>query len=214
MTELAFDLRDVCLSYRIPRRFRTPKVRRVFHNLSFSARHGESIGITGPNGAGKTTLLMLLAGTLKADSGHVANNCLHPALLTMNFGIEPSLPGRMNAVLHALYLGYRRREVLAKLPDIVAFAGLNEVINDPYYTYSTGMRARLAFSVVYHLDADLLLIDEILGVGDSEFKQRSNEALRRKIQERTCIIVSHNLQTLKEMCDRVYLLRDSVLQPV
>lgn len=213
MDNLAFELDRITLNYRIPRRFHMPRVRTVFRDFSFRADHGESIGITGPNGAGKTTLLMLLAGTLKPDAGRIAHHCRHPALLTMNFRIEPSLPGRMNAVLHALYLGYTRKQVHEKLPQIIEFAGMERVMDDPYYTYSTGMRARLAFSVVYHLDADLLLIDEILGVGDTEFKQRSEGAIREKLAERTCVVVSHNLATLKGICDRVYILENSTLRP-
>lgn len=212
MQRPAFEVRDVALSYSIRRRFRTVKTKKVFENLNLEVYEGERIGLTGRNGVGKSSLLRVLAGTLQPDRGRIINRCQHTALLTMNFGIEPMLSGRMNAVLHALYLGYTRETVRRKFDDIVSFAGLEDVIDDPYFTYSTGMRARLSFSVVYHLQADLLLIDELLGVGDTEFRRKSKDAMLTKMKRSTTVIVSHDKKILRSLCDRLYVLRPSGLE--
>jgi len=210
--EPALELRNVAFEYRIGRRFRASRRNRVFENLSLVVARGEKLGITGSNGAGKSSLLMLLAGTLAPTAGRIVNHCDSTALLAMNLGMEPRLSGRINAIMHGLYLGYRREQIQHLLPEITAFAGLENVIENPFYTYSSGMRARLSFSVACHLKADLILIDEMLSTGDQEFREKSRHAIREMLKTSTAVIVSHNVQVLKDLCDRTLRLDQGGIQ--
>jgi len=201
-TVAALELRNVGLSYPMRRRFRTSRHNRVFEGLNLCVAPGEKVGITGPNGIGKSSLLMLLAGTLAPTTGQIVNRCSSTALLAMNLGMEPRLPGRINAVMHGLYLGFRRAQIERLLPEIAQFAGLEEVLDNPFYTYSSGMRARLSFSVACHLRAELILIDEMLSTGDQEFRKKSRQALHETLDTSTAVIVSHNIKVLRSICNR------------
>lgn len=176
----------------------------ALHDVSLEIRRGETLGIIGRNGAGKSTMLSLLAGIIRPDRGRVVNPGHLAALLSLQAGFDPFLSGRHNIILSGLLLGMTRREILARMDDIVELAGLGSFIEDPLRTYSSGMKVRLGFATAYHIDPDILLIDEVLGVGDAQFAETSSALLRRKIEsKKTVVIVSHSAHMVEELCDRV-----------
>jgi lipopolysaccharide transport system ATP-binding protein len=178
-------------------------------DVSFDLYHGETLGILGRNGAGKSTLLKLLAGIIDSEKGVVESDGSRTSLLSLQVGFVPHLTGRQNAVLSGILLGLKRAEVEARMDGIVEFAELAEFIDQPLYSYSSGMRARLGFSVAFQADPDILLIDEVLGVGDLEFQQKSTQVMKDRIRSnKTVVLVSHNLNVLRELCDRLVWIED------
>ena len=172
-------------------------------NVSFEVSEGETVGIVGGNGAGKSTLLSLIAGLATPTTGKVRVNGRIAALLELGSGFHPSLTGRENLYLNASLLGFSKRETNALFDSIVDFAGLAEVIDEPLRTYSTGMSVRLAFSVATNVNPDVLMVDEVLGVGDQSFQQKCQDRLRElKKVGKTLLFVSHGLQTVSNFCDR------------
>jgi ABC-type polysaccharide/polyol phosphate transport system ATPase subunit len=171
--------------------------------VSFSLEEGESLAIIGSNGAGKSTLLSLSAGLTLPDQGAVQVNGRIAALLELGSGFHPDLTGAENLVLNAALLGLSRRKTNQLFDRIVEFSGIGEFIGDPLRTYSSGMIMRLAFSVAIQCEPDILLIDEVLGVGDASFQEKSKEALvsfRRA--GKSLLFVSHSPASVREMCDR------------
>ena len=184
-------------------------------NISFDLFHGETVGIIGRNGAGKSTLLRLLAGIIEPDSGRIVNHHARVSLLSLGVGFVPHLSGRQNALLSGMLLGLQKNEIARKIDAIIEFSGLGEFIDKPLRIYSSGMRARLGFSVSIQVDPDLLLIDEVLGVGDEEFRIKSNGELKRLIKsEKTIVLVSHNQPTLRELCDRLVWIENGHIRQV
>lgn len=172
-------------------------------DVSFDLFHGESLGIIGRNGAGKTTLLRLLGGITRPDRGAIINNGYKTSLLSLQAGFDPQLSGLYNAIISGMLLGFTKKEVEAKLYEIVTFAELEEFIDQPVRTYSSGMKARLGFSVAFHLDPDVLLIDEVLAVGDADFQKKSLAVMKEKIRSnRTIVLVSHSAGTIRQLCNR------------
>jgi len=183
-------------------------------DLSLQLRRGESLGIVGRNGAGKTTALRLIAGITRPTQGHVQTHGRIASLLNVGAGFHPELTGRENVFLNAVILGLSRREAQQRYHDIVEFAGLNGFMDTPVKRYSSGMYARLAFAVAAHCDPDVLLVDEVLSVGDAAFQDRS---LRRMLEFRdrgqaAVIFVSHNLSAVELMCERAIWLDRGVLK--
>lgn len=173
-------------------------------HVDLTIRHGETIGIVGSNGAGKSTLLKTIAGILQPDTGAVRKNCLTSSLLSLQVGFNPNLSGRDNAILSGMLMGLGYRHIRSRLREIVDFSELADFIDQPLKTYSTGMRARLGFAVAMQVDPDLLLVDEVLGVGDEEFRKKSTAFMRQRIRsDKTVILVSHNQNILAELCDRL-----------
>jgi lipopolysaccharide transport system ATP-binding protein len=179
----------------------------VLKDISFEIRQGETFGIIGRNGTGKSTTLGLIAGVLKPTSGRIAVRGRISPLLELGAGFHPELSGRENILLNGVLLGLSRRAVLAKMEDIIDFSELGSFIEQPIRTYSSGMLARLGFSVVAHLDPEILLVDEILAVGDFKFQQKCYQKFEAfKKQGRTIVFVSHDLEAVGNFCDRVVLL--------
>lgn len=173
-------------------------------NVSFGIEHGKVVGIIGTNGSGKSTLLKVLAGIFKPDSGEIAVNTDSVSLLALGSGFQVELTGLENIYINGLILGFSKKEIDKKLNEIVEFSELGEFINYPVGKYSSGMKTRLAFSIACHIDPDILLIDEVLGVGDETFKEKSQQKIRSMIKDnRTVIIVSHSIPTLRDLCDKV-----------
>lgn len=176
----------------------------ALRNLSFDLLRGETLGVIGRNGVGKSTLLRVMAGIIAPDEGEVVNHAGQASLFSLRVGFVPHLTGRENAVLSAMLLGLRRREAKAKLDSIIAYSGIGDFIDEPAGNYSSGMQARLGFAVAFHAAPPILLIDEVLGVGDAEFKQQSTEAMKERIRsDQTVVIVSHSIGTIEELCNRV-----------
>ncbi|MFQ3580745.1 ABC transporter ATP-binding protein [Chloracidobacterium validum] len=172
-------------------------------DVSFSVTAGETFGIVGRNGAGKSTLLKLLCGILKPTSGRIAVNGRIAALLSLGVGFHEQMSGRENVFLNGLVLGLTPREVRARFDDIVTFAELEDFIDAPVWTYSTGMRMRLAFSVAVNVDPDILIIDEVLAVGDAAFMEKCLGRMREfKAKGKTMLLVTHETAALTEWCRR------------
>lgn len=205
------SLRQVGVCYKSKRGvFGTPFW--AIKDVSLDLYHGETLGVIGRNGVGKSTLLRLMAGIFKPDCGEIVTEAgIKASLLALQLGFLPHLSGRENAVLSGMLLGLKRREILAKMEAIIEFAGLEEFIDKPIATYSSGMTARLGFAVAFQADPDILLVDEVLGVGDEEFRQKSTQAMRAKMQSnRTIVFVSHNIELVRQLCTRVVWVEEGV----
>jgi lipopolysaccharide transport system ATP-binding protein len=177
------------------------------NNVSLDVMPGECLGIIGRNGAGKSTLLQMIAGTLRPSAGEIRVRGRVAALLELGSGFNPDFTGRENVHLNAAILGLSREEVAAKYDAIVAYSGIEEFIDRPVRTYSSGMVVRLAFAVCVHVDADILIIDEALAVGDARFQFKCHATLEQMIKDgRTIIFVSHDTNALKRMCNTAMLL--------
>jgi len=192
------------------RRALDPKGRRLANlvvaldDVGFEVARGEAFGVIGRNGAGKSTLLRVLAGTLVPDEGSMNIIGRTSALMSLGVGFNPELSGRRNVYLGGLASGYRRREIDELFDRIVEYAEVEEAIDRPLKTYSSGMYARLAFSVAMHLDPDILLLDEVLAVGDESFREKSMDSMRSLLgRSGAVVVVSHNLPRVRDLCDRV-----------
>jgi ABC-type polysaccharide/polyol phosphate transport system ATPase subunit len=171
-------------------------------HVSFSVERGESLAVIGSNGAGKSTLLGLVAGISQPDEGTVVVNGQVTALLELGSGFHPSLTGRENVRLNAALLGLSRRQTATAFERIVEFSGIREFIDEPLRTYSTGMTMRLAFSVAINRDPEILLVDEVLAVGDAAFQAKCIEKIREfRKAGKTLLFVSHT-SMIQQLCDR------------
>jgi len=179
----------------------------ALQDISLKVSHGEILGIIGPNGSGKSSLLRILAGISPPTTGSVAMDGRYGALLELGAGFHPNATGRQNAYVNALFMGLSKDEVNAKMQDIIDFAELGRFIDQPMRTYSSGMYLRLGFSVAIHVKPDILIVDEVLAVGDANFQEKCF-AHFRTLKERgtTIIIVTHNIDTLMDFADRVIML--------
>jgi ABC-type polysaccharide/polyol phosphate transport system ATPase subunit len=172
-------------------------------NISFDVHRGEAVAVIGTNGSGKSTLLSLVCNLTPPDSGSIKVNGRIAALLDIGSGFHPDLTGVENLRLNASLLGLTRQRTKELFDDIVDFSELGEFIKQPLRTYSTGMVMRLAFSVAMHIDPDILIVDEVLGVGDQAFQEKCFErVMTLRKQGHTLLIVSHSGQTLRKVCSR------------
>jgi ABC-type polysaccharide/polyol phosphate transport system ATPase subunit len=172
-------------------------------DVSLQVRRGESLGIIGPNGSGKSTTLRVMARITQPTTGTVTTNGRVSALLELGSGFHPQITGRENAILNAVLLGLTLSETRAVLPDIIAFSELGEFIDQPMRTYSSGMFFRLGFSVAVHVQPEIVLLDEVLAVGDAEFQKKCLDHIHglRK-QGATLVLVTHDMLNLPMFCDR------------
>ena len=184
----------------------------ALRDVSFSVRKGESVGIIGRNGAGKSTLLQIITGTLSPSKGEVRVNGRVAALLELGSGFNPEFTGRENVYLNAAILGLNRREIDAKYAAIAEFADIGDFIEQPVKNYSSGMVVRLAFAVIAHVDADVLIVDEALAVGDAFFTQKCMRFLRRFMEEGTVVFVSHDVAAVNSLCAKAVLLEEGRLK--
>ncbi|TMK87685.1 MAG: ABC transporter ATP-binding protein, partial [Actinobacteria bacterium] len=179
----------------------------ALRDVSLEMEEGKTFGLIGENGSGKSTLLKCIAKILRPDSGRIGVTGKVSALLELGAGFHPELSGRENVYLNGSILGLGKRDLDRIFDDIVGFAGLERFIDTPVKNYSSGMYIRLGFSVAINVDPDILLIDEILAVGDEQFQRKCNEKFAEfKDQGKTVVIVSHALGSVRNMCDRVALL--------
>jgi lipopolysaccharide transport system ATP-binding protein len=176
-------------------------------DLSFEVKHGEAFGIIGPNGAGKSTALKMLSRIMKPTKGCMVVNGRLSALIEVSAGFHADLTGRENIFLNGTILGMTKREIQSKLDQIVAFSGIEEFIDTPVKRYSSGMYARLGFSVAAHVDPEVLIVDEVLSVGDYAFQQKCVERMKEVLHSGAAVLfVSHNLKIVAEFCHRCLLL--------
>jgi lipopolysaccharide transport system ATP-binding protein len=179
--------------------------RTLLDHVTWQIGDGDRVGLCGPNGAGKTTLLKILSRITKPTAGEARIRGRVGSLLEVGTGFHPELTGRENVYLNGTVLGMSRREINRKLPQIVEFSGVEKFMDTPVKRYSTGMYVRLAFAVAAHLDPEILIIDEVLAVGDYEFQQRCMGRIEDISKSgRTVIFVSHDMQAISRLCDRAY----------
>ncbi|MDA8087383.1 MAG: ABC transporter ATP-binding protein [Nitrospiraceae bacterium] len=184
-------------------------------DVSFEIRRGETFGIIGKNGAGKSTILGIIAGVLKPTRGKVAVGGRISPLLELGAGFSFELTGRENILLNGIILGLTRKKVLDRMDEIIEFSGLGEFVDQPIRTYSSGMLSKLAFSVVTSLDPEILLIDEILAVGDLNFQQKCLEKMMSfKKSGVTIVFVSHSMKQVEQICDRAMWLENHVVRAI
>jgi ABC-type polysaccharide/polyol phosphate transport system ATPase subunit len=179
----------------------------ALQDVNLKVRRGEAVGVIGPNGAGKSTLLKILSRVLRPTHGQVNINGRLSGLIEVGAGFHPDLSGRENIYINGAILGMSRREIKQKFDRIVEFAGIGDFLDMPVKRYSSGMFVRLGFSVAAHMEPDILLVDEVLSVGDVQFKAKCMDAMRNFLRNGTSIIfVSHNLASIRRFCDRAMLI--------
>jgi len=183
---------------------RKDKYYRAVNQVNLEIKQGEVFGIIGPNGAGKSTLLRMMAGIYAPDKGSLKVRGRVSLLAGLGAGFQRNLTGRENISLSGSIYGISKDQLHQLIPSIIVFSGIGDFIDEPLRTYSSGMRARLAFSIASHLSPEVLLIDEVLAVGDSAFREKSKNKIMEMVKgEATVVIVSHNAAILREICDRV-----------
>ena len=220
----AVELVDVRKSFRIPHQHRTtlkehflhPRHRTTFevndalHDVTFTIERGEFFGIIGPNGSGKSTLLKILAGIYRADSGSVRVEGLLSPFIELGVGFNFELTARDNVLVNGTLLGLSRRQLNERFDDIIGFAELERFVDQKLKNYSSGMLLRLAYSIAIQVDFDILLLDEVLAVGDQSFQEKCFRTFERFREEgKTIVLVTHGLEVLEEFADRVLLLRNT-----
>lgn len=213
--EIAISLRDVSKAYQLYRRPEDRLKQMVFgrfgahyeqsywalENISLEVRRGETVGLIGRNGAGKSTLLQIICGTLNPTSGDVSVTGRLAAMIELGAGFNPDFTGRENIRLSATVSGLTGRQIKERLPSIIDFAGIGDFIDQPVKLYSSGMYARLAFAVAAHVDADILIVDEILSVGDAIFAHKCQRFIAEFRQRGTLLFVSHDIGSVINLCD-------------
>jgi len=181
-------------------------------DVSFKVNEGESLGIIGKNGSGKTTLLRVIGGIFKPDEGSINVRGKVSTLLSVGAGFQPELSGLENIYLNGTILGLKKKEIDAIADSIIAFSELNNFIDVPVKTYSSGMHARLGFSIAVNIERDIMLIDEILGVGDRHFREKCERKMSQfRERAKTIILVSHNTEAIKSFCNRAILLDKGIM---
>lgn len=184
--------------------------------VSFTVPKGEILGIIGKNGSGKSTMLKALAGIFSPDQGTIDLKGHTVSLLSIGVGFQKEVTGRENILLSGMLLGFSEEEIRAKMPEIIEFAELGKFIDMPVKTYSSGMHSKLAFSITAILETEIMLIDEVLSVGDAKFKKKSYAKMKELIsnKNRTVVIVSHSIDTLLDLCDRVMWMHDGEIKMI
>jgi ABC-type polysaccharide/polyol phosphate transport system ATPase subunit len=227
---VAIEVRDVAKSFHVPGR-RVPTTLRarlknptgrapgryldVFKGLSFDVAQGEFFGVVGRNGSGKSTLLKLLASVYAADRGSIKVAGRLAPFLELGVGFNPKLTARDNVVLNAVMMGLTPAEARRRSDEVIEFAGLEDYVDLQLKNYSSGMRVRLGFAVMTHVDADVLLIDEVLAVGDAEFQERCGEVFEQMHGDgRTILLVTHSMPVVTQYCERALLLHDGAIDTI
>ena len=209
----AIEVKDLKITYKCVKAlslrksfFRVKKskleVVEALKGISFDVKKGEILGIVGKNGSGKSTLLKAISGISSPDQGSIELETDSVSLLSIGVGFQKQLSGRENIILSGMLLGFSEQQVREKMDEIIEFAGLGKFIDMPVKTYSSGMHSKLAFSITAVLETDIMLIDEVLSVGDVKFKKKSYKKMKELIMDenRTVVIVSHSTGTLEKLC--------------
>lgn len=224
--EIAVEVKDVCINYRIMQNvtvrhnlFQKHSREEMFEavkNVSFLVEKGGILGIIGKNGSGKSTLLRAIAGVFSPNSGSIDLKGHTVSLMALGVGFKDNLTGRDNISLSGMLLGFSEQQIYDKMQEIIDFAEIGDFIDRPVRTYSSGMHSKLAFAITAMLETDIMLVDEVLSVGDERFKKKSLNKMKELIndKDRTVIIVSHSIDTLKSLCDRVMWLHDGVVREI
>ena len=224
MGECAIEVKNLCVNYKglksysIKRHFlkgkrAEKKVHEAVKNVSFTLDKGEILGIVGKNGSGKSTMLRAIAGIFSPNSGTIDLHGNSVALLSIGAGFQRELSGRENIVLTGLLMGFSEKQIMEKMEDIIAFSELGSFIDSAVKTYSSGMYSKLAFSISTTLETDIILVDEVLSVGDVKFQRKSFQRMKDLItdENRTVVIVSHVRKTIADLCTKVLWINDGEL---
>lgn len=230
MSEKAIEISNVTMKYRIAtekvdslKHFFIKKLKKeiryedfyALQDLRFSVKKGEVLGIIGMNGAGKSTLLKIIAGIMKPSSGTVTRNGSIAPLIELGAGFNDDLSGMENIYLNGLLLGFSKQLIREKMEEIIAFSELEKFIHTPVKNYSSGMKVRLGFSIATIVQPEILIVDEVLSVGDIKFKEKSENKIRSMIKEGTSVLfVSHSLDQVESICDRVLWLERGRLKQI
>ena len=229
MSEIAITVKDLVVRYRKLNKFsikkqllkkhykdKGPKTFEAIKGISFEVPKGEILGIIGKNGSGKSTLLRTLAGIFSADEGIVDMHGYNVSLLSIGVGFQKELSGRENIYLSGMLLGFKEEEIKKKADEIIEFSELGDFIDMPVNTYSSGMHSKLAFSITAILETDIMLVDEVLSVGDEKFKKKSYAKMQSLIsnKDRTVVIVSHSLGSLEKLCTSVLWLHEGEIKMI
>lgn len=206
------ELNKVSIRKTLFKKKQKTKYHKAVNGISFEIETGKIVGIIGKNGSGKSTLLRAIAGIFSPDNGSIDLHGNTVSLLSIGVGFNKKLTGRENIYLSGLLLGFSEKTIKEKEKEIIKFAALKEYIDKPVNTYSSGMYSKLAFSITAILETEIMLIDEVLSVGDSKFKKKSYAKMKELIEkdDRTVIIVSHSASTIEELCDEVIWINDGL----
>ncbi len=216
MGEIAIEVKDLCINYRTLGSYSIKKMLlqgkksqkedfQAVKHVSFSLEKGEILGIIGKNGSGKSTMLNSIAGIFAPNEGSIDLHGHSVSLLSIGVGFKKNISGRENILLSGMLLGFPKNYIKEKMDEIIEFSELGDFIDKPVRTYSSGMYSKLAFSVTAILETEIMLIDEVLSVGDEHFRKKSLAKMKSLISDknRTVVIVSHSITTLKELCTQV-----------
>lgn len=224
MSEYAIEVENLCVNYKSLKSYSIKKhlllgkrnkaqVCEAVKNVSFKVKKGEILGIVGKNGSGKSTMLRAIAGIFAPNSGTVDLHGNSISLLAIGIGFQKELSGRDNIILSGMLLGFTKDQINEKMEQIIEFSELGDAIDAPVRTYSSGMHSKLAFSITAILETQIILIDEVLSVGDARFKKKSYKKMKELITDknRTVVIVSHDHKTVSDLCDKVLWINDGEL---
>ena len=224
MNEYAIEVENLCIQYKdikahsikknlLRWRRKQPEIMAAVKNVSFKVKKGEILGIVGKNGSGKSTMLRAIAGIFSPNSGRIDLHGHSVSLLSIGVGFQKELSGRENILLSGMLLGFSKQEIQERMDEIIEFSELGNFIDKPVKTYSSGMHSKLAFSITAILETDIMLIDEVLSVGDLHFKRKSYQKMKQLIndEDRTVVIVSHERRTLSELCTKILWINDGEL---
>ncbi|MBQ8768379.1 MAG: ABC transporter ATP-binding protein [Oscillospiraceae bacterium] len=224
MSEYAIEVENLCVNYKSLKSYSIKKnlllgkrnktqICEAVKNVSFKVKKGEILGIVGKNGSGKSTMLRAIAGIFAPNSGTVDLHGNSISLLAIGIGFQKELSGRDNIVLSGMLLGFTKEQINEKMEQIIEFSELGDFIDAPVRTYSSGMHSKLAFSITAILETQIILIDEVLSVGDARFKKKSYKKMKELItdEDRTVVIVSHDHKTIADLCDKVLWINDGEL---
>jgi len=220
--KIAISVKDLCVRYRGMKRtsiraswktlIKREKIEtfNALDGISFELEEGKILGVIGKNGSGKSTMLRAIAGIFSPDSGKISLHGHSVSLMSIGVGFNNKLTGKENIFLSGLLLGYSEKEIKKHLKEIIKFADIGDFINKPVKSYSSGMYSKLAFAITAILETDIMLVDEVLSVGDVKFKQKSYDKMKELISDehRTVVIVSHSMSTIRELCDKVLWIND------
>ena len=222
MEEVVISVKDVKIRYRFLKKisllksmfslkkFAKTEYFEAVKGITFDVKKGQILGIVGKNGSGKSTLLRAIAGIFSPDEGSIDLHGHSISLMSIGVGFNGALTGRENIYLSGTLLGFSREQINAKIDDIIEFSELGKFIDRPVKTYSSGMHSKLAFSITAILETEIMLVDEVLSVGDAKFKKKSYEKMKSLIEDsnRTVIIVSHSMDALQKLCDSILWIHD------
>ena len=226
MDNIAITVKDVKIRYRFLKKisliksmfslkkFAKTEYFEAVKGISFEVKKGQILGIVGKNGSGKSTLLKAIAGIFSADEGYIDLHGNSVSLLSIGVGFKNALTGRENIYLSGMLLGFDKEKIDEKIDEIIEFSELGQFIDRPVKTYSSGMYSKLAFSITAILETEIMLIDEVLSVGDAKFRKKSFEKMKSLIEnkDRTVLIVSHSTETLQKLCDNILWIHDGEMK--